>query len=61
MQTLLLCVGAAKPVLITSSSVFESVYDGYFILLTRLITKPPFFVIKVDQIDWIEVPTVFIF
>lgn len=61
MQTLLLCVGAAKPVFITSSSVFESVYDGYFILLTRLITKPPFFVIKVDQIDWIEVPTVFIF
>ena len=61
MQTLLLCVGDAKPALIISSSVFESVYDGYFILLTRLITKPPFFVIKVDQIDWTEVPTVFIF
>lgn len=43
MLTLLLCVGDAKPALIMSFSVFESVYDGYFIVsLTRLITKPPF-------------------
>ena len=37
-----LCVGDAKPALIMSFSVFESVYDGYFTVLTRLITKPPF-------------------
>ena len=55
-----LCVGDAKPALIMSFSVFESVYDGYFIVLTRLITRTTIFVTKVDQCDWIEVPIVFI-